>query len=347
MIAARELLSAPWRRVVAALVAIAVVAGASLLVHQRLTALPGDAVLRYGDQVVTKADLKEHVDTLNALYGISKPEESDALDEFNRDVAKSVAVALVLDRAAKDEDIVISEKSARDTLTSMIDAQLGADPQKAFQDLLTEFGVSEGDILQEVRRQQAIARLFKAVTQDAVDAVTPEDAKAFYDEDPGAFAVPEQRKIANIVVASRGEAQQVLAAIRRGATFASLARTRSLDDATRAKGGLLGTVGAADLDETYAAAAFAAHEGATFGPVQTAYGWNVGIVHDVVAARQQAYGAVAADALDAVRSERAMKAWRAWLADRIKDADIEYAEAYLPAHPDEPPVEATPAQEVE
>lgn len=347
MIAVRDLLAAPWRRVVAAAVAVLVVAGGSLLVHQRLTALPDDAVLRYDDQVVTKADLKEHVDTLNALYGISKPEDGDALDDFNRDVAKSVAVSLILDRAAEDEDIVISEKSARDTLASMLEAQLGPDPQKAFQDLLTEFGVSEADILEEISRQQAIARLFKTVTQDAVEKVTAEDAKALYEQNPSAFQVPEKRKIANIVVATRPEAQRLLASIRKGTPFASLARTRSLDDATRDKGGLLGTVGAADLEKTYAAAAFEARKGAAFGPVQTAYGWNVGIVTAILPAQQQPYDVVAADALDAVRSERAMETWRSWLADRIKDADVEYADAYLPAHPDEPPAEATPATGVE
>jgi peptidyl-prolyl cis-trans isomerase C len=347
VIAVREMLGAPWRKALAAVVTVLAVAGVSLLVHHRLTALPADAVLRYDDQVVTKADLKEHVDTLNALYGVTEPEKGDALDTFNRDVAKSVAVALVLDRAAKDEDIVVSEKSARDTLATMLDTQLGADPQKAFQDILTEFGVSEDDVLLEIRRQQAIARLFKTVTQDTVDAVTPEDARAFFDEDPDAFTVPEKRRIVNIVVASREEAQRLLASLDKGASFTSLARTRSLDDATRDKGGLLGTVGAADLEDNYATAAFAAPEGASFGPVQTAYGWNVGRVTAIVPARQQAYDAVADDALDAVRSERAMKTWRSWLADRIKDADVEYADAYRPAHPDEAPAEATPGRGAE
>ncbi|GAA3523926.1 peptidyl-prolyl cis-trans isomerase [Nocardioides daeguensis] len=347
MIVVRELLSAPWRRMVAALVAVLVVSGGAVLVHHRLTALPDDAVLRYGDRVVTEADLEKHVDTLNALYGVAEPERRDAQDGFKRDVAKSMAVALILDRAAKDEDIVISERSARDTLASMLETQLGPDPRKAFQDLLTEFGVSEGDILEEIRRQQAIARLFKAVTQDAVDEVTAEEAKALYDEDPSAFEVPEKRKIANIVVATRDEAQALVASIHEGTSFSSLARARSLDDATRDKGGVLGTVGATELDETYAAAAFAAGEGDTFGPVQTAYGWNVGRVLAVVAARPRAYQAVAADALDAVRSERAMRTWRSWLADRIKGAEIEYADAYLPAHPDEPPTEASPARAVE
>lgn len=345
MIAVREVLASRRGRVVAALLTVLAVVGVSLLVHQRLTALPEDAVLRYGDQVVTEAELGEHVDALNALYGISRPEESDALDEFNRDVAKSVAVSLVLDRAAEDEDIVISEKSARDTLASMLETQLGPDPQQAFQQLLTRFGVSEDDILREVSRQQAIARLFRAVTQETLDAITPADARHRYEEDPAAFAVPETRRIANIVVATRKEAQSLLSSLRRGASFAALARRHSLDDATREKGGVLGTVAAADLEKGYAEAAFSRSRGDTFGPLETSHGWNVGIVQEVVPGRRPSYEAVSAEALDLVRSERAMEIWREWLADRIVEADIEYAADYLPEHPDEPPVEATPVEE--
>jgi len=341
-----QLVATRRQRMVAIVLALAAVVGVSLLVRHRLAALPDDAVLRYGDHVVTEADFKERVDVLNALYGISRPEDGDRRDTFNRDMAKSIAVSLILDQAAKDEDIVISEKSARDTLTEMAEAQLGPDPQQAFQQLLTKFGVSEDDILEEVSRQQAIARLFKTVTQNAVDSVTPEDAKARYVAAPDAFAIPEKRQIANIVVASRKEALAILSSARKGASFASLARKKSLDGATREQGGVLGEVTASDLETAYAQAAFAAGSGETFGPVETTYGWNVGKVLRVIPARQQSFDKVQEDAIDVVRSERAMKAWRDWLAQELKAADVDYADNYLPENPDQPPAEVAGAGEV-
>lgn len=337
----------PRSRRVQAVIAVAIVitlAGLALLVHRQVTDLPGDAVLRIDDQVVTETQFDEQVDTLGALYGVVEPEEADARADFKRDVAKSIAVSLMLDRAADDRDIVISEKAARDTLATMLKEQLGDNPQQAFSDLLAEFGVSEDDILQEVSRQQAIARLFREVTQKSVDSVTTADARAAYDEDPAAFAVPERRRLANIVVATEAEALSVLGSLKKGTAFGAVARKRSLDDATSSKGGVIGTVLAAELDSTYAEAAFAATTGALFGPVKSQYGWNVGKVLRVVPATPQAFDKVEADAIDALRSERAMGTWRDWLATLIKDADVEYADGYRPAHPDEPPLQADPSE---
>jgi len=340
VIAIRNLVSTPSRRLLSAVVAVALVAAVTLFVHHRLTALPDDAVLRFGDEVVTETEFQEHVDTLHALYGITQPKKEGDKNDFQRDVAKSLAVGLILDRAAKKNDIVISDKSARDTLASMLKQQMGPDPRDAFEKLLTEFGVSEADILEEIKRQQAIGRLFQKVTEAAVDAVKPEDAQKRYDADPAAFGVPEKRRIANIVVRTRKEARQVLSAVKKGEAFGELVGKYSLDDATRDKGGVLGTVSAGQLDEKYAAAAFDAKKGVPFGPVQTVYGWNVGIVQRVVPARERPYDEVREEALETVRSERAMKEWRAWLTRQIKDADVEYADAYLPENPDEPPQDA-------
>jgi peptidyl-prolyl cis-trans isomerase C len=329
-----------WPRVGVLVVVVALVAVAAVAGYRQLTDLPEDAVLAYDGTVLTEAELSERVDALGALYGVQEPSGEQEQDTFRRDVAKAVAVSLVLDDAAEDHDIVISDKSARDTLAAMVDDQLGPDPQKAFTGLLAKFGVSEDDILEEIKRQQAIARLFREVTQETVDGLTAEDVRAYYDEDPEPFAQPEQRRLRNIVVASRREARAVLTAARRGEDFGVLARRVSLDDATRDKSGELGTVTAAQLDPGFAEVAFAARRGGVFGPVKTSFGWNVGQVLDITPARDVAYAKVEDQVADALRSERALEVWRDWLADRIKDADVEYADDYRPEDPDEPPADS-------
>jgi peptidyl-prolyl cis-trans isomerase C len=303
--------------------------------------LPDDAAFEYDGTVVTKAELDRRVEVLGALYGIAEPTDEDEKDTFRRDVAKAVAVSMILEDAARDQGIVISDKSARDTLAKMVEGQLGNDPQRAFTEMLARFGVTEDDVLEEVKRQQAIARLFQDRTADAVDDVTPTDVRAYYGQDPDRFATPERRRLRNIVVKARREAVAVLARVRRGNDFAALARATSLDDATRQKGGSMGTVGAGELEGAYADAAFAAAAGEAFGPVQTRFGWNVGQVVRIVPGRAVSFAEVEDRVTDELRSERALKAWRAWLADRIHDADVEYAASYRPAHPDEPPASTT------
>ena len=330
----------PWMRVGVLLLTVAVVAGLVAIGYRQLTGLPDDAAFKYDGDVVTVSELDERVDALGALYGIKKPTEKDDQETFRRDVAKAVAVSMILDKAARDRDIVISDKSARDTLAAMIDAQLGPDPEKAFTDLLGEYGVSEKHVLDEIKRQQAIARLFQVITKDAVAKATPDAVRAYFDDDPSRFATPERRRLRNIVVASRKDALKVLARARAGQDFGALAKQTSLDDATRDKFGELGTVAASELDPAFAKAAFAADANGLFGPVQTQYGWNVGQVRRVLPASPADFATVKAEVTDALRSELALAAWRNWLADQIKDADVEYGDDYRPEHPDAPPADS-------
>jgi peptidyl-prolyl cis-trans isomerase C len=332
--------SSPATRIGALVVALAVVTGIAVVSVTKLTGLPPDAAFSFGGTDVSKAELTDRVHLLGALYGIAEPEDVKAQDTFRRDVAQAVAVSMILDRAAKDEGIEISSKSARDTLSEMISSQLGADPQTAFTSILGQYGVNEDDVLGEIKRQQSIARLFRLVTKEAVATATPTAAAAYFAEDPARFAIPEQRQISNIVVRTRAEAKAVLLRAR-STDFATLATSTTLDDATRAQAGDLGTVTAAQLDPAFAEVAFSAAEGGLFGPVKSEFGWNVGKVGTVVAGRSSTFASVEERVTDDLRSGRGLAAWRDWLRDQIRHADVDYAAVYRPAHPDELPADTS------
>ncbi|RHW28950.1 peptidylprolyl isomerase [Nocardioides immobilis] len=322
-------------------VVVAVVAAAVVIGLRDNRGLPDDAAFAYDGTVVTESDVDHWVEVMGALYGIEEPADEDERDAFRRDAAKAMAVSMILDDAAEDAGIVISDKRARDTLARMIEGQLGDDPHRAFTDLLASFGVTEDEVLDEVKRQQAVAGLFQERTADAVDDVTVADARAYFEEDPDRFATPERRQLRNIVVGSRTEAVGLLSRLRRGDDFAALARATSLDDATRRRGGVLGTVRPDELDTSYATVAFRTRPGTAFGPVKTRYGWNVGQVVDVVPGRTAVFSEIQQSVIEALRSERALEAWRGWLTDQIREADVEYDAAYLPDDPDEPPATNT------
>lgn len=327
-----------WARVVTLVVVVAVVVGAGVVGYRMFTGLPDDAALEYDGDVVTKHELADRVDVLTALYGIQEPTDGKEQDKFQRDVAKAVVVSLILDDAAEERDIVISDKSARDTLASMVENQL-ENSQKDFTQILAEFGIREEDVLDEVKRQQAIALLFRDVTEDSLAELSADDVRAYYDEDPSRFATPQRRHLRNIVVRTKRDAKAVVAALHRGEGFKEVARTVSLDDATRDKGGDLGTVTKAQLDATFAKAAYSARPGKVFGPVKTNYGWNVGQVVKVKASQQLPFAKIKDQVTDTLRSERALDVWRDWLGDQIEDADVTYADDFLPEHPNEPPAD--------
>lgn len=322
-------------RLPAAAAMVVVAVAAVLLVRFPPFGLPEGAALRVGDTVVSEADLQERVEVLRALYGVQPPAEGPDLDRFRRDAAKAVAVSTIVEDAAGERGIVIADRAVQDTLGQMIDQQMGADGREAFVQLLTEVGTSEAEVLNEIRLQQLTARLRAAVTAD-VPAVTDEEVRARFDNDPAGFVSPEQRSLRNVVVSTREEADAVLAEARAG-DLGALAATRSLDASTRDQQGDLGFVTRAQVEQPYGDLAFTVPAGELFGPVQNQYGWNVGQVIEVRPATPLPFEQIAGELRAAMDAERVNTAWREYLAERIREADVEYADQFEPADPDAPP----------
>jgi peptidyl-prolyl cis-trans isomerase C len=328
--------SALCRRPTAVFLALGLAAGlATGLAVFRQPGVPAGAAFELGDRTVTITQVEERIDMLRALYGVQPPREEAALARFRRDSAKAVAVSLVLDDAARARGIVIADKTARDVLTRFVERQFPTGGRAEFVQALGTVGTSETDIIAEIRRQLAVSRLFDEVTGRV--AVSDADVTAAFAERRDELGTPERRRVRNIVVATRGDAEQILRQLRGKADFAGLAQQHSLDASTRTKGGDLGLVSAAELESAYARPAFAARRGAAFGPVETSSGWNVGLVEEIVPAQAAAFAVVATQLRDDVQTERAVEAWRGWLAKEIRRADIRYADAYRPAHPDAAP----------
>lgn len=326
----------PRRTVVMGICALVLVlaAGATaLLVTRGSEGLPADAVLRIDDEIVTEQELDDRLAILEALYGVTRP--AGESDTFQRDAAKSVAVSLILERAAQDEGIVVPDKRAADALSSIIDEQL---PQgrSGFARFLEGARLTEEDVLAEVRLQLVTSELFEAITAD-VEAAAPEDVRAAYEERRDELVTPARRRLSNIVVATRAQAVRALARLRSGAPFAAVASAVSLDSSSREQGGDLGLVAAAELVPAYADQAFTSRPGDLFGPVKTQFGWNVGKVRGIVAGRALGFAEVQDRLAAQLLDERRYDQWRKWLADAIKDADVEYADDYRPADPDAPP----------
>jgi peptidyl-prolyl cis-trans isomerase C len=301
------------------------------------TALPDGVAFRVGDRNVTVDELDREVDTLRALYGIQAPTDPAKLDGFRRDVAKSYAVSIILDNAAADAKIVIADKMAQDTLSRFIEQQYGSgsDAHDKFVQALGTVGTNEQAVLTEIKRQLAINQLF---TQTAgTPQISDADLRAQFDQRQAQLATPERRDLRNIVVSSQAEADQVATGARAGTPFPTLAQQRSLDGSTKDNGGELGVVTASQLDAGYAKAAFAAPVGTVFGPVQTQYGWNVGMVVQSMPPTPAVFDQVKDNLRQQLQLERQLGTWRHWLSDTIVKADVTYADAYRPADPDAAP----------
>ncbi|SNR82326.1 peptidyl-prolyl cis-trans isomerase C [Haloechinothrix alba] len=297
--------------------------------------LPDDVAFRYGENLVTEEELDEHTDMLRSLYGISAPSDGEERQQFDKDVAKSYAVSLVLQRAAQQREISVPDKQARDTLTRFVSDRLGEGPEayNQFIQSLSEQGTSEEVVLDELKRRLLIAELSDAVAGD-VGKVTDQEVEKAFDERKEELGTPERRAISNIVVGTEDEAERVLEQVRSGTPFAEVAREVSLDGSTRDDGGDLGTVSERQLEESYAQVAFEAEQGELFGPVKNQHGWNVGRVDEIHSPEPAEFDEIKDQLAQQLRTEAALEKWRSWLGERIAEADIVYADEYRPEEPE-------------
>lgn len=332
------------RRVAVAAIAVVLLASLAAVAVPRLTALSADTAFRAAGTDVPRTELERRTELLGSLYGITSPRDPAGADRFRRESARAVATSVVLDRAAADRGIVIPDKVARDALTAMAEQQAGAGGgREAFVRLLSEAGASEDDVIEEIRRQKATEQLFGQVAGAAGNAVTDADVRAYYRDHPAELTTPEQRRLRNVVVATEGEAADVLRRLTAGEDPAVVAGQSSLDASSRGQGGDLGVVTRDRLDPTYGAAAFTAAPGGFFGPVRSASGWNVGQVLEVAPAVLPPFDRIRS-ALDAkLRDDRALGVWRGWMDQQTSRADIEYADDLRPTPPPGPgPAPAAP-----
>ncbi|MCU1366570.1 MAG: PpiC-type peptidyl-prolyl cis-trans isomerase [Aeromicrobium sp.] len=316
---------------VAAVVAgvVVFVLSASQAVYAHITALPDDAVMRVNGREVSVSALDRRIDVLAAIYGVTAPNGGAKLADFRRAAAKSMAVSLVLEHAAKDEGIVIARKTVDDELTKIIDGQPNGD-RASFVSFLGEKGLKEADVLDELERTRATQQLYTKVTAKVVPA-TEADARKEYDSRRDQMTSAERRRLANIVVKTKAEADDVISRLKSGHSFRAIAKSTSLDSSTSDKGGDLGQdVMQSDLETGYGNAAFSAAKGEVFGPVQTDSGWNVGQVVSVKKGKPLSFADVKATLVSALTGQRQLKVWTAWLNDRIDDAGIEYADVFRP-----------------
>jgi foldase protein PrsA len=105
--------------------------------------------------------------------------------------------------------------------------------------------------------------------------VTDEDVKTYYDSNLESLKTPEQVRASHILVATKEEAESVLASLKSGADFAALAKEKSTDTSNKEAGGDLNFFGKGLMEEPFETAAFAMKVGDLSEVVETSHGFHV------------------------------------------------------------------------
>ena len=298
----------------------------------------GNALKVEGTKIST-AEFQRRVELLRALYDVRPPTDPKQLAAFNGDAAKGMAQGVLVNHDVVKRNLQAADKTVQDRLDRFIAQRYPQGGRDQFIQALGTYGVSEADVLSEFRRIIETSSLFQNVSADV--KVTEDQISQAFAQRKDQLAVPEKRHLKFLVVATQDDANKALSRIKGRETFDQVAKAVSIDPTTKDQGGDLGEVAKAQLDPAFAAAAFSAAKGATFGPVQTSAGWNVGQVVDITPGHAVTLAEVHDSLRDTLIGEAKLAAWRQFLADRLRTASACYAKGNQPADPKAPPPDVT------
>ena len=168
-----------------------------------------------------------------------------------------------------------SPEGRKMVLDELISMRLFAlDGAKAKLDETAEFKATMENLRARVLAQAAMRDAIKDV------AVTDDEVKKFYDENPEHFTQPERVHARHILLpddaASADQIAKVQADLKAGTSFEELAKSMSQDPGSAPNGGDLGEFQKGQMVKEFEDAAFALKEpGDISEPVKTQFGWHI------------------------------------------------------------------------
>src|SRR4051812_13974286 len=146
--------------------------------------------------------------------------------------------------------------------------------------------MTQEDILFRVKLDTLSNKLREKVTKGK-DNVTDQQISTYYNKNKQRFAQPERRDLRIVLTKGKAKAEQARSEIAGGASFKTVAKKYSIDQASKAQGGVLLAVAKGQQEKALDTAVFKAKKGQLVGPVKTQFGYYVFKVQKVTPASQQ------------------------------------------------------------
>jgi foldase protein PrsA len=143
-----------------------------------------------------------------------------------------------------------------------------------FQKFLTSSGQTVSDLLLRVKLNMLSQKIQKKISKTK-GKVTQAQIQKYYNENKSRYGVPEKRSVEIILTKTEAAAKSAKKEVESGKSFASVAKSKSIDPTSKAKGGLLGEITKGQEEQSLDTAIFSASKGQLGGPIKTSFGYYV------------------------------------------------------------------------
>jgi foldase protein PrsA len=151
---------------------------------------------------------------------------------------------------------------------------------------LKSSGYVQEDLMYRIKVQSLSTKLREAVLKGS-DKVSDAQITNYYNKNKSRFAVPEKRDLRLVLTKTEAKANEAKKALSGGQSFNAVAKKYSIDQSSRANGGLLAGVPKGQQEKALDAATFKASKGQLEGPVKTQFGYYVFEVVKITPGSQQ------------------------------------------------------------
>jgi foldase protein PrsA len=186
---------------------------------------------------------------------------------------------------ASDQGLSVSDKEVEKKFAELKKQQFPK--EAAYQKFLASTGQTTSDLLLRVKLNLLSQKIQQKISKEGGKSVTQAQIEKYYKENKQRFGQPERRDLALILTKTQAQAEAAKKEIESGKSFASVAKSKSIDPASKTTGGSLPGVVKGQEQAALNAAIFAAKPNVLSGPVKTPFGYYIFEVKAVHAPSQQ------------------------------------------------------------
>jgi foldase protein PrsA len=189
-----------------------------------------------------------------------------------------------IEQETTKQDLKVTDKEVQKQIDAAV-KQAFQNPGD-FQKFLQRSGLTQADVFYQQRNQLLQQKLTEKVTK-AQSKVSDAQIQQYYDKNKSRFATPERRDLRIVLTKTQARAAQAKSALDSGQSWKSVTKRFSIDQASKAQGGLLTGVAKGQQEKALDDAIFKAEKGKLVGPVKTQFGYYVLEVSKITPAKQQ------------------------------------------------------------
>jgi foldase protein PrsA len=141
-----------------------------------------------------------------------------------------------------------------------------------FEKFLATSGQTVSDLLLRVKLNMLSQKIQAKIVKEK-PKVSQAEIEKYYNENKSRYGTPEKRDAQIILTKGEQEAKEAKKELESGKSFSEVAKKRSIDPTSKAKGGALGEVVKGQDDQTLDNAMFAAKANELGGPVKSPFGY--------------------------------------------------------------------------